>query len=211
MSANSEQLLFQSLQASFGEHVFKHEAHILKPITGTQVSIGIAKAPDNSCGLDGVRKGDLASLSPLACEWLANLFNCIEAGAQWPHQTLCGRLEFLAKGGDDFNPLDFRKLSILSKCYRLLMSIRLRDLCPWVESWAMDCLFAGTCAPSGADDAWYETALEIELAKLLNAALTGGGADIYKCFDQISLVLLGKILIQGGFSPSFGMHTALSI
>ena len=91
------------------------------------------------------------------------------------------------------------------------MSIRLRDLCPWVESWAMDCLFAGTCAPSGADDAWYETALEIELAKLLNAALTGGGADIYKCFDQISLVLLGKILIQGGFPPSFGMHTALSI
>ena len=65
----------------------------------------------------------------------------------------------------------------------------------------MDCLFAGTCAPSGADDAWYETALEIELAKLLNAALTGGGADIYKCFDQISLVLLGKILIQGGFPP----------
>ena len=63
----------------------------------------------------------------------------------------------------------------------------------------------------GADDAWYETALEIELAKLLNAALTGGGADIYKCFDQISLVLLGKILIQGGFPPSFGMHTALSI
>ena len=48
--------------------------HTLKPITGAQVAIGIAKSPDNSCGLDGVRKGDLASLSPLACEWMANLF-----------------------------------------------------------------------------------------------------------------------------------------
>ncbi len=134
VSGNSEQLLFQSLHASFGDHVFKQEPHTFKPITGAQVAIGIAKSPDNSCGLDGVRKGDLASVSPLACEWMANLFNCIEAGAQWPCQTLCGRLAFLAQGGDDFNPLDFRKLSILSKCYRLLMSIRLRDLCPWVES-----------------------------------------------------------------------------
>ena len=99
VSANSDQLLFQSLPASFGEHVFKQEAHTLKPITGAQVSTGIAKAPDNSCGPDGVRKGDLASLSPLACEWLASLFTCIEAGAQWPHQTLCGRLAFLARGG----------------------------------------------------------------------------------------------------------------
>ena len=81
---------------------------------------------------------------------------------------------FSGQRGDDFNPLDYRKLSILSKCYRLHMSIRLRDLCPWVESWTMDCLFAGTCAPSGADDAWYETALEMDLAKLLNAALLAG-------------------------------------
>ena len=79
------------------------------------------------------------------------------------------------RGGDDFNPLDYRKLSILSKCYRIFMSIRLRDLCPWVDSWAMDCIFAGTFAPSDAENAWYETALEIELAKLLGTALTGGG------------------------------------
>ena len=90
VSAHTEQLLFKNLHASFGEHVFKQDPHSLMRITGAQVSAGIAKAPDNSCGPDGVRKGDLASLSPLACEWLASLFNCIEAGAQWPHQTLCG-------------------------------------------------------------------------------------------------------------------------
>ena len=76
------------------------------------------------------------------------------------------------------------------------MSIRLVDLCPWIDSWAMDCLFAGTCAPTGAEDASYETALEIELAKLLDTALTGGGADIFQCVDQISLVLLGKVLLK---------------
>ena len=201
VSANTEKLLFRNLLASFGEHAVKREPQALTPITGTQVADGIAKAPDSTCGLDGVRKGDLASLSPLGCEWLASMFNCIEAGAQWPQQSLCGRLVFLAKGGNDFNPLDYRKISILSKCYRLHMSIRLRDVCPWVASWAMDCLFAGTNAPSGAEDAWYETALEVELAKLINACLTGGGADIYKCFDQISLILLGLMLTHGGFPP----------
>ena len=42
-------------------------------------------------------------------------------------------------------------ISILSKFYILFMSIRLVGLCPWIDSWAMNCLFAGTCAPSGTD------------------------------------------------------------
>ena len=104
VSSHTEKQLFRNFLSSFGEHAVKQDPHTLTPITGAQVSEGIAKAPDNSCGLDGVRKGDLASLSPLGCEWLASLFNCIESGAQWPHQTLCGRLAFLAKGGMTSTP-----------------------------------------------------------------------------------------------------------
>ena len=69
-------------------------------------------------------------------------------------------------GGDPLDPLDYRKFSILSKVYRLCMALRLKDLAPWVSTWAVPELFAGTCSPNGAEDAWYETAFIIELAKL---------------------------------------------
>ena len=77
--------------------------------------------------------------------------------------------------GDPLDPLDYRKLSILSKVYRLHMSIRLKDLAPWVSTWTLPELFAGTCAPNGAEDAWFETALIMELAKLQDNPLTGWG------------------------------------
>ena len=95
----------------------------LEPITGEQVRQDIAASPDNTAGLDGVQKGDLAILSPYACEWLAVLLNSIDAGADWPDLCTQGRLAFLSKGGDAASPLDFRKLSILSKVYRLHMAL----------------------------------------------------------------------------------------
>ena len=65
----------------------------------------------------------------------------------------------------------------------------------------MPCLFAGTCDPAGAEDAWYETALLLELSKLEGTPFSGGGADIFRCFDQIVRVLLLDLLAAGGFPP----------
>ena len=148
-----------------------------------------------------MQKGDLATLSSYACEWLAAMLNTIEAGADWPDLCTQGRLAFLSKGGDAATPLDFRKLSILSKVYRLHMALRLKNLAPWISSWALPCLFAGTCDPAGAEDAWYETALMLELSKLEGTPFSGGGADIFKCFDQIIRVLMLDLLAAGGFPP----------
>ena len=50
----------------------------------------------------------------------------------------------------------------------------------------------------GAEDAWYQTSLEFEVAALNNQCLTGGAADIFKCFDQIERKLLEELLIQSG-------------
>ena len=109
--------------------------------------------PANTPGLDGIRKDDLSVLSPYACQCLAHLMNAIEAGCPWPKQCTVGRLAFLSKGGDPLDPLEYRKLSILSKVYRLHMSIRLKDLAPWVSTWSLPELFAGTCSAYGAADA----------------------------------------------------------
>ena len=171
------------------------------------VRLGIAASPDNTAGLDGVQKGDLAILSPYACEWLAAMLNTIEGGTDWPDLCTQCRLAFLSKGGDAASPLDFRKLSILSQVYRLRMALRLKDLAPWISSWALPCLFAGTCDPAGAEDAWYETALPLELSKLEGTPFSGGGADIFKCFDQIIRVLLLDLLAAGGFPRGLPEHT----
>ena len=197
-AADSAILGFMSAFGDFFPHA---DPMPLEPITGEQVRLGIAASPDNAAGLGGVQKGDLAILSPYVCEWLAALLNSIEAGAEWPDLCTQGRLAFLSKGGDAASPLDFRKLSILSKVYRLHMALRLKDLAPWIRSWALPCLFAGTCDPAGAEDAWYETALLLELSKLEGTPFSGGGADIFTCFDQIVRVLLLDLLAAGGFPP----------
>ena len=65
--------------------------------------------------------------------------------------------------------------------------------------------------PDGAEDAWYETALIVELAKLQDNPLTGGGTDTLKCFDQTPFELLLDLLWAGGCPPKLSEHTKASM
>ena len=58
-------------------------------------------------------------------------------------------------------------------------------------------MFAGNGA-NGADDAWYVSNLQFERAALKGIPITGGTADIFKCFDQVLRDLLRILLIKGG-------------
>ena len=182
-----------SFMRAFGDFFPHAEPMPLELITGEQVRQGIAASPDNTAGLDGVQKGDLAILSPYACDWIAALLNRIEAGAAWPDFCTQGRLAFLSKGGDAASPLDFRKLSILSKVYRLHMALRLKDLAPWIKSWALPCLFAGTCDPAGAEDAWCETSLcsrappsQVAAQTSLSVSTRLSGSCCSTCWSQVA-------------------------
>jgi hypothetical protein len=130
------------------------------------------------------------------------MYQAIEAGAEWPEQAAVARTAWLDKtkaASPSMDPLDYRGLAILSKLYRLYFSVRLKDLKPWVQEWEEEELFAGTSASTGAEDAWYLTALEFELARLMGIDVTGGSADIWKCFDQIQRALIHFVLELGGF------------
>ena len=50
----------------------------------------------------------------------------------------------------------------------------------------------------GGQDAAYNTALITEWCELMGVDLTGGAADIYKCFDQLSRPLIYKVLEEAG-------------
>ena len=86
---------------------------------------------------------------------------------------------------------------MLPASYRLYAKIRLRHMQPWIEKWVMPEIYAGVDG-QGAADAAYETAITMELARLLGEPCTGGAADIYKCFDQIQRQLLYRIMEEAG-------------
>ena len=47
-------------------------------------------------------------------------------------------------------------------------------------------------------DAWFDSALDIEEAICFEEHLTGGAADIYKCFDQVIPELAQYLLMRAG-------------
>ena len=132
---------------------------------------------------------------------MVGLYQAIERRADWPKQTLSARTAWLDKTEGalpSLNPLDYRGLAILSKVYRLYFAIRLKDLKPWIQGCKCEEQIAGTEAATGAEDAWYSAALDLELAKVLGQEFTGGSADIWKCFDQIQRELIHFLLELSG-------------
>jgi hypothetical protein len=186
----------------FGDFFVKQPEFVIQPISPTDLKGAIDASPDNANGLDGVAASDLRILSDKAVHLIALMFAKVEAGAQWPKQMLKGRTAWLDKTEGplpSIDPLDYRGLAILSKVYRIYAIIRLRHLAGWIQGWEKEQLFAGTTAPCGAEDAWYTMGVDLELARLFNHIITGGSADIWKCFDQMQRMLLYFLLEAGGF------------
>ena len=86
--------------------------------------------------------------------------------------------------------------------YRLWAKTRLRHLEPWVKTSAVDEICAGVGGQGGSDAA-YATAVLLEYAKLIGGDVSGGAADIYKCFGQILRPLVYTLLEKAGFPNAF--------
>ena len=137
-------------------------------------------------------------LSHKAYEWLALLLELIESGAPWPEDMLKAKATFLAKDPAlTENHLAYRVLLILPVLYRRWASARLEQLKPWIKTWQLPGLYAGV-EGAGADDAWWNTSLDIESYLASHTAFAGAATDIYKCFDQISRPLLYQLARASG-------------
>ena len=62
-------------------------------------------------------------------------------------------------------------------------------------------MFAGV-EGCGAEDGWYDTALNMQLNRLTNTPFAGAASDIYKCFDQLNRKLVCHILKIAGMPQS---------
>ena len=61
----------------------------------------------------------------------------------------------------------------------------------------MDEIYAGI-EGQGANDAAYATAVEIVWCRLQGMDYSGGAADIYKCFGQIQMIIVYRIMEAAG-------------
>ena len=80
----------------------------------TDLQQSINDMPDNTPGMDGVKKSDLVILSPSALWLLTRLLQAIEQGKPWPTPTANVRTAYLSTGEDDLDPRGYRGLAILS-------------------------------------------------------------------------------------------------
>ena len=141
---------------------------------------------------------DLRNISWRAADWLRQMYQAIEDGADWPDQTVQAKSAFLAKSpGASTSILDYRILSICSVLYRRWSAIRLFHMRPWASEWWLPEMFGGRGCP-GADTAAWGLAIEVEQATAQGQGISALALDIYKCVDQMSREVVMRVAERAG-------------
>jgi len=153
---------------------------------------------ESAAGLDGWAARDIALLSDKALGLIVKLLNAVEKGASWPEHMLHTRAVFLSKDSEKTeDPLAYRILKITSGWYRKWATCRVKNLEPWIKTW--DNKYNNSGVPGkGAQDAWYQTALKVELDSISGCHTSGGSIDIFKCFDQINREFIYALCVEAG-------------
>ena len=170
----------------------------LEPVCPHTLMQLILDAEETTGGLDGWQLEDLKLLNLTAFVWLAKMYDSIEHGANWPNAAQHARAAYLVKDYQKLDdPLSYRGLLIMALVYRHYATLRLGSMHDWIKGWATDSMFAGVPG-AGAEDAAWLTALGMEHNAVHNIPVSGGGADIRKCFDAIIRQLVYFLLWIAG-------------
>jgi hypothetical protein len=197
-NATDHDKLVNDFAAKYDKEIFTREEFQIDDIDYLDFYHYCLGGQDSAGGLDMWTPADMKVLSPECYRLLTYMLNGIEKGKAWPSSLTTAKAAFLAKDVDkSCDPLAHRILLILSTLYRKWAGYRQRSLKPWILEWATKHMFAGI-PDMCALDAWYDSALDIEEAICFERHLTGGAADIYKCFDQVIPELAHYMLMRAG-------------
>ena len=111
-----------------------HPPMEVKPITMERVMESFQNGAKNAGGMDNWLRAEAAMLTLPYYKVIADMYQLIEEGEDWPSSQTHGRLAFLEK--DDANPEDpmaYTLLTLSTVLYRRWASIRLHDLAPWAQ------------------------------------------------------------------------------
>lgn len=183
----------------FVGHMKNLEEHGAEEIAKELVHAAFSRGGKSSAGMGGWEPEVFALMSMDACSWTARLYKMIEAGAEWPQGTMHGKAAFLLQqeGAKPGEVMSYRVLLIMAVLYREWGSMTRRSLEPWVNKWTVPEMYAGA-GNQGAEDAWYQTLLDLELLNLDCGNYCGGTADIWKLFDQIQRPMVYQLAEMAG-------------
>ena len=100
-NAASHRYLVKAFKGKCGHLLFKRkEKFKLNPLKGTDIKATCKEATFSAAGLDQWATQDFSILADEAYDWLAIMFNEIEAGAPWPEPTLHAKGAYLLKDPD---------------------------------------------------------------------------------------------------------------
>ena len=158
-----------------------------------------------TAGLDGWGWRDLKALPLPWFDSLACILRLVEEEGVWPDGLLDAYIAMIPKSDGDATPLGQRPLCVLPVLYRLWASARMLQLEFWFRSWVPDSVFSAGGGRRSVD-AWFVTALDIELAGGIDSEVHLLVADVVKSFDIVDRGILDRILCSLGLLAWF-RHT----
>ena len=128
----------------YDERIYKAPQYQIEPITAEEVEAEMTRAKNTAAGMDGWQMQELAMLPTGSYKCIADIYNLIEGGAQWPASTKHARTAYPSKDPTRVeDPMAYRLFMIMHHLYRRWASIRLKKLQPWVRQWDIPELYAG--------------------------------------------------------------------
>jgi len=200
MYASSPAPSWQDFKARFGAYfVPKHEMRT-DLLNGERLRRTLARMRSKSAaGCDAWRVDELKCLPVAILDRLADLFNIIEDTGAWPQALTVGTISLISKG-EGASPLKLRPIGLMSVVYRLWAATRVAEVLSWQDLW-LDKSLHGFRRGHGAEDVWWEQALQVEEALLHSGSLFGISLDYGKCFDRVPVHIVLNLALEAGLPP----------
>ena len=151
-------------------------------------------------GPDGLSRQDLLNMPRDLTEAMLDMLARIEKGKMlWPKQWMRGHVHLLEKIPDAAKCSQFRPITLFALPYRVWASIRTTQaLHILLEHIPYQCF--GSIPQRSATHMWLKLQHLIEDAMHFDQPLSGGVADIQKCFNHLPRLPVFTALIQLGMS-----------
>ena len=145
------------------------------------------KKKTSATGPDQVSRQDLLQLPDDLTEALLDLISRVEAGQEWPVQTIEAAVTALEKMPGASKTNDFRPIAVLSMMYRT-----------WASMGAKEALIGNQPHKTTAE-VCYPTQLEMEQAFYDGTTMSGYVTDEVKCFNVLPRIPVMALARQYGF------------
>ena len=171
----------------------------LGDITAEDVEYALKTGSNSTAGPDGWKPSELKWMSKTFCKWLAVIFNLAEKGNGWPKDLLCARSAYISKEEEPNikDLLKYRVITVLPAVYRAWSRMRYNHCSDWAATWADEAQYSA-CRGRGAQEAWWNTSIEMESDRAEGNCTAVAFFDMAKCYDMIPRKLAYEVLRRLG-------------